>query len=74
MSKAKKPQKGHRAPLAGEDVGTFHACSRKRRFASKVDAQKAANAASKHKDVPRLYVYQCELCGGWHLTHRRPRK
>lgn len=51
----------------------YHACERKQRFESKAEAQKAASRGSRRKDAPQLYAYRCELCGGWHLTHRKPR-
>ncbi len=51
----------------------YHACERKRRFESMAEAQKAASRGSRRKDAPQLYAYRCELCGGWHLTHRKPR-
>ena len=52
----------------------FHGCERKRRFETKAEARKAAERASRRKDAPKIYVYRCEICGGWHLTHRKPRK
>ena len=51
----------------------YHACERKRRFEFMAEAQKAASRGSRRKDAPQLYAYRCELCGGWHLTHRKPR-
>lgn len=63
-----------RAPRAGENPAVFHACDRKRRYATSVEAKRAAQQASKRKDAPQIYVYRCEFCGGWHLTHRKPRK
>ena len=38
-----------------------------------VEAKKAAAMASRRGDAPKIYVYKCEFCGGWHLTHRKPR-
>ena len=57
-----------------ERAPRYHGCERKRRYETRVEAQKAAPRASKRKDAPGIYVYQCEFCGGWHLTHRRPRR
>lgn len=57
----------------GEDPGEFCACGRKRRYETRVEARKAAEASSRRKDAPRIFVYECPYCGGWHLTHRRPR-
>lgn len=59
--------------LEDEDPEEFHACARKRRYATSIEAKKAAAAASKRKDAPKLSVYQCPWCAGWHLTHRKPR-
>ena len=51
----------------------FHGCGRKRRFDTRVEAHKAAAVARTRKGAPAIYVYQCQYCGGWHLTHRKPR-
>ena len=59
--------------LEGEDAGEFKACNRKRRYASEAEAKKAAERSSRRKDAPKIFVYRCEYCGGWHLTHHRPR-
>jgi hypothetical protein len=59
--------------LEGEDAGEFKACTRKRRYASEAEAKKAAERGSRRKDAPKIFVYRCEYCGGWHLTHHRPR-
>lgn len=58
--------------LEGEDAGEFRACTRKRRYASEAEAKKAAERSSRRKDAPKIFVYRCEYCGGWHLTHHRP--
>lgn len=65
---------GARGPLESEDPAEFHACARKKRYATSIEAKKAAEHASKRPGAPRLYVYECPYCSGWHLTHRRPRK
>ena len=59
--------------LEGEDAGEFKVCTRKRRYASEAEAKKAAERSSRRKDAPKIFVYRCEYCGGWHLTHHRPR-
>ena len=71
VSKTSPPKPGHRTPLAGEDPSEFRGCSRKKRYTTRLEARKAADAVSKRKDAPRLYVYECPYCSGWHLTHRR---
>lgn len=58
----------------GEDPAEYRACARKKRYASRVEATKAAERSSKRKDAPKIFVYECPYCGGWHLTHRRPKK
>ena len=54
------------------DEREFRACGRKRRYDTRVDAKKAAERSSRRKDAPKIFVYECPYCGGWHLTHRRP--
>ena len=54
------------------DEREFRACGRKRRYETRVDARKAAERNSRRKDAPKIFVYECSYCGGWHLTHRRP--
>ena len=56
----------------GESDEAFRSCTRKKRYASRVEASKAAATNARRKDAPQLFVYECELCGGWHLTHRKP--
>lgn len=60
-------------PRAGEDPAEFRACGRKRRYEMRVEAAKAAEKSSRRKDAPKIFVYECPYCGGWHLTHRRPK-
>lgn len=56
------------------DEREFRACGRKRRYETRVDAKKAAERSSRRKDAPKIFVYECPYCcGGWHLTHRRPK-
>ncbi len=60
-------------PRAGEDPAEFRACGRKRRYETRVEAAKAAEKSSRRKDAPKIFVCECPYCGGWHLTHRRPK-
>ena len=53
------------------DEQEFRACGRKKRYDTRVDAKKAAEKSSRRKDAPKIFVYECPYCGGWHLTHRR---
>jgi hypothetical protein len=47
------------------DALRFKACTSKRRFATRGDA---------HACQPRQRPYQCEHCGGWHLTSMTDKK
>ncbi len=55
------------------DEREFRACGRKKCYETRVDARKAAEKSSRRKDAPKIFVYECPYCGGWHLTHRRPK-
>lgn len=54
------------------DEREFRACGCKRRYETRIDAKRAAERSSRRKDAPKIFVYECPYCGGWHLTHRRP--
>lgn len=50
----------------------FHGCEK----ASFRDARGGPEGRCRGADAqgaPAIYVYQCQYCGGWHLTHRKPR-
>lgn len=47
-------------------------CERKNRYGSRHEAELAARASEAH-GAPKLFCYKCPYCGGWHLTHQRPR-
>lgn len=49
-------------------ANALQACRRKRRFDTEREADDAAYAA--RMEGRRLSTYQCEWCGGWHLTSR----
>lgn len=55
-----------------EEALRSKACESKRRYATRADA-KASVAVCEKRGAPALYIYRCPYCGGWHLTHRRPR-
>ena len=65
---------GARKPLVGESHAEFRSCDCKKRYASAVEAKKAAKRGARRKDAPQLFVYHCGYCGGWHLTHRKPNR
>ena len=46
-------------------VNEYLSCRRKRRFKTRVEAQRAH---AKHR------LYECPHCGGWHLTSKPERK
>jgi hypothetical protein len=59
---------------------TFHdydeqrACKRKRRYTSKRSAKfEAKRLSTSHFGAP-VAIYECEYCGGWHLSHRQSKQ
>jgi len=45
------------------------ACKRKHRHPDEYTARAAAmNSIQKHQNIDTLYVYNCPVCSGWHLT------
>ena len=67
-----RPTRGS-AQRPGDDTDEYKACLRKKRYETRVEASKAARDGARRKDAPALYAYECQYCGGWHLTHRKPR-
>lgn len=47
-------------------------CNGKRRFANEREALAAADYQMLLKPDLELAVYQCQFCGGWHLTRSIP--
>lgn len=45
------------------------ACERKKRYASRVEAEAAIRDCRRHGSRD-LHCYQCPYCNGWHLTHK----
>ena len=45
------------------------ACERKKRYASRTEAETAIHDCRRHGSRD-LHCYQCPYCGGWHLTHK----
>ena len=62
-------EKSHQEELAQErdDARRWKARERKERYDTRAEAESAAAACAAH-GAPRLYVYRCRFCGGWHLT------
>lgn len=49
-------------------------CKAKKRHATEFNARAAAMShLQKTPEVTRLWVYQCRVCHGWHLTSSRTR-
>lgn len=46
------------------------ACSSKRRFRNKIDADDAAEIQMLRQPSLELSTYQCNICKKWHLTRR----
>jgi hypothetical protein len=45
------------------------ACKQKHRYSDEITARAAAmDSIQKYKNVEKLYVYNCPVCSGWHLT------
>lgn len=53
-------------------LGSFHerSCQRKRRYWNEVDAIIAAEKRYADGETEKLRAYECNLCGGYHLTKR----
>ena len=58
---------------AGEGDYADASCRRKISYDSEDDALHAALKAFAKRGV-ELRAYRCEICGGWHLTHRFDRE
>lgn len=50
----------------------YKACDRKKRYASRAEAESAIRDCKRHGSRD-LHCYQCTYCGGWHLTHKSGR-
>lgn len=50
----------------------YRACDRKKRYATRAEAEDAIRACRRHGSRD-LHCYECDYCGGWHLTHKAGR-
>ena len=50
-----------------------NSCAKKRRYATYEQARATIRFCEETEDRP-LYIYKCEYCGGWHLTHQADRQ
>lgn len=48
-------------------------CSDKRRYSDEYGARGAGQCLQK-ENIVKLYMYQCDICKGWHLTKIKQRK
>ncbi len=56
-----------------EEHRRYKACDRKKRYASRAEAEDAIRDCRRHGS-PDLHCYECDFCGGWHLTHKPARR
>lgn len=56
-----------------EEHRRYKACDRKKRYASRSEAEDAIRDCRRHGS-PDLHCYECDFCGGWHLTHKPARR
>lgn len=56
-----------------EEHRRHKACDRKKRYASRSEAEDAIRDCRRHGS-PDLHCYECDFCGGWHLTHKPARR
>ncbi len=52
-------------------TGTWSEACSKQRYGTRADAERVA-AHQRLETGTKLRVYQCEDCGGWHLTKQQP--
>ncbi len=50
----------------------YKACDRKKRYPTRAEAEEAIRSCRRHGS-PDLHCYECDYCGGWHLTHKPAR-
>ena len=55
-----------------EEHRRYKACERKKRYASRVEAEDAIRDCKRHGSRD-LHCYKCDYCDGWHLTHKPTR-
>lgn len=44
------------------------ACRKKNRYTDELQARAAAMLSIAERNVPKLWIYRCQHCHGWHLT------
>jgi len=53
-----------------DDSYEFLSCKSKNRYESYWQAKFAANEQMQYHRGLKLDIYECEFCGGWHLTSK----
>ena len=48
----------------------YRACDRKKRYATRAEAEDAIRSCKRHGSR-NLACYECDYCSGWHLTHKK---
>ena len=54
----------------GMEGNLWRECSKKRRYRSESEAQKAIQKAYHNRPDTKLRKYRCRFCNGWHLTSK----
>lgn len=49
----------------------IYICSQKRPFRTRRSAKIATKRAKANGKCPKLYVYECPVCGKWHHTKQK---
>lgn len=63
----RRPKNSKRNNVFGAEVAVSRICGSKRRYDSRTQAVMAARTA----EVQGVEPYECPVCGGWHVGHRR---
>lgn len=65
----RRTHKIHHTPL--KFTSGVAVCGAKRRFANKLEAERAAELKNFEDVTLDITVYQCDYCKKWHLTRRQ---
>ena len=58
--------------MRAPDDPDIDVCERKVRYPSKQAARDVARMTERRHNAPKLYVYACDNCRGFHLTKMNP--
>lgn len=62
-------ERRHERLVNGHMYHAANSCAKKRRYVTYDQARDTARFCEESEGRP-LYIYKCEFCGGWHLTHQ----